>query len=47
MVMRTDPFRALEHFAHRVPGTWSGPTAMPLDAYRAGDESPPATRPGS
>jgi HSP20 family protein len=38
MLMRTDPFRELERFAHQVTGTSSRPTAMPLDAYRAGDE---------
>lgn len=43
MLMRTDPFRELDRFAQQVlgaatPGTWSKPTAMPMDAYRAGDE---------
>ncbi len=38
MLMRTAPFRELERFAHQATGTWSRPTAMPLDAYRAGDE---------
>jgi HSP20 family protein len=38
MLMRTDPFRELERFAQQVTGTRSRPTAMPLDAYRAGDE---------
>ena len=43
MLMRTDPFRALDRltqqvFADNVAGTWSRPTAMPMDAYRAGDE---------
>ncbi len=39
--MRTDPFRELDRFAQQVfsgPGTWSKPAAMPMDAYRAGDE---------
>ncbi|HEU0090441.1 MAG TPA: Hsp20/alpha crystallin family protein [Pseudonocardiaceae bacterium] len=43
MLMRTDPFRELDRltqqvFGSAVPGTWSRPTAMPMDAYRAGDE---------
>ena len=43
MLMRTDPFRELDRFAQQVlgaatPGTWSKPTAMPMDAYRAGNE---------
>ena len=43
MLMRTDPFRELDRFAQQVfgttaPGTWSKPTAMPMDAYRAGEE---------
>jgi HSP20 family protein len=42
MLMRTDPFRALDRLTQQVfgnlPGTWSRPTAMPMDAYRAGDE---------
>ena len=42
MLMRTDPFRELDRLTQEVfgnvPGTWSRPTAMPMDAYRAGDE---------
>ncbi|MFG1644393.1 Hsp20/alpha crystallin family protein [Amycolatopsis sp. NPDC049252] len=41
MLMRTDPFREFDRFAQQVfggPGTWSKPAAMPMDAYRAGDE---------
>jgi HSP20 family protein len=42
MLMRTDPFREFDRLAqqvfHNVAGTWSRPTAMPMDAYRAGDE---------
>jgi HSP20 family protein len=42
MLMRTDPFRELDRFAQQVlgsaQGTWSRPTAMPMDAYRRGDE---------
>ncbi|WP_410676339.1 Hsp20/alpha crystallin family protein [Amycolatopsis sp. cmx-4-68] len=37
MLMRTDPFRDFDRFAP-VFGTWSKPAAMPMDAYRAGDE---------
>ncbi|TCC47345.1 Hsp20/alpha crystallin family protein [Kribbella pittospori] len=43
MLMRTDPFRELDRFAQQffgsqAPGTWSRPTPMPMDAYRAGDQ---------
>ncbi|MFF3346502.1 Hsp20/alpha crystallin family protein [Streptomyces sp. NPDC002779] len=40
MLMRTDPFRELDRLAQQLmgPGTWSRPSAMPMDAYRDGDE---------
>ncbi|MFD6415164.1 Hsp20/alpha crystallin family protein [Streptomyces sp. NPDC060194] len=40
MLMRTDPFRELDRLAQQMmaPGTWSRPSAMPMDAYRDGDE---------
>ena len=44
MLMRTDPFRDLDRLAQQFfgnvgnSGTWSRPTAMPMDAYRSGDE---------
>ena len=43
MLMRTDPFRDFDRFAQQFfgngnSGTWSRPSAMPLDAYRSGDE---------
>ena len=43
MLMRTDPFRELDRLTQQVfgnnsQGTWSRPTAMPMDAYRVGDE---------
>ncbi|MCG8927180.1 Hsp20/alpha crystallin family protein [Lentzea sp. CC55] len=41
MLMRTDPFRELDRLTQQVfgtTGTWSRPTAMPMDAYRDGDE---------
>ena len=42
MLMRTDPFRELDRLTQQVfgnsSGTWSRPTAMPMDAYRSGDE---------
>jgi HSP20 family protein len=42
MLMRTDPFRELDQLTQQVfgntPATWSRPAAMPMDAYRAGDE---------
>jgi HSP20 family protein len=43
MLMRTDPFRELERFTQQffgIPqsGTWSRSAAMPIDAYRTGNE---------
>ena len=42
MLMRTDPFREFDRFAQQVlgsgQGTWSRPSAMPMDAYRHGDD---------
>ncbi|MFD9891430.1 Hsp20/alpha crystallin family protein [Amycolatopsis sp. NPDC059027] len=43
MLMRTDPFREFDRLTQQVfgggaPGTWSKPAAMPMDAYRAGEE---------
>jgi HSP20 family protein len=42
MLMRTDPFREFDRLAQQVfgpsQGTWSRPAAMPMDAYRSGDE---------
>ena len=42
MLMRTDPFRELDRLTQQVfgnsSGTWSRPTAMPMDAYRAGGQ---------
>jgi HSP20 family protein len=41
MLMRTDPFRELDRLTQQVfgqAGTSSRPTAMPMDAYRVGDE---------
>src|SRR3978361_1408804 len=42
MLMRTDPFRELDRLTQQVlrttSGTWSRPPAMPMDAYRAGEE---------
>jgi HSP20 family protein len=41
MLMRTDPFRELDRLTQQMlgnnAGTWSRPTAMPMDAYRDGD----------
>jgi len=41
MLMRTDPFREVDRLTHQLvgnnAGTWSRPTAMPMDAYRDGD----------
>jgi HSP20 family protein len=42
MLMRTDPFRELDRLTQQVfggaQGTWSRPTAMPMDAYRDGEQ---------
>jgi HSP20 family protein len=42
MLMRTDPFRQLDRLSQQLlsntPGTWSRPTAMPMDAYRDGEQ---------
>jgi HSP20 family protein len=42
MLMRTDPFREFDRLAQQAlgaaTGTWSRPAAMPMDAYRHGDE---------
>jgi len=43
MLMRTDPFQEMDRlsrqlFGDRQPGTQFRPVAMPLDAYRTGDE---------
>jgi HSP20 family protein len=38
MLMRTDPFRDLDRIASQVLGTPTRPAAMPIDAYREGEE---------
>lgn len=38
MLMRTDPFRELDRLTQQVFGTVARPSAMPMDAYRKGDE---------
>jgi HSP20 family protein len=38
MLMRTDPFRELDRVAQQAFGTSARPAAMPIDAYRMGDE---------
>lgn len=41
MLMRTDPFRELDRLAQQffgVNGTTARPAAMPMDAYRSGNE---------
>jgi HSP20 family protein len=41
MLVRTDPFRELDRLSQQVfgnLGTAARPTAMPMDAWRAGDE---------
>ena len=38
MLMRTDPFRELDRLTQQVLGTAARPTAMPMDAYRKGDD---------
>ena len=38
MLMRTDPFRDLDRLTQQVFGTAARPAAMPIDAFRSGDE---------
>ncbi|WP_406239800.1 Hsp20/alpha crystallin family protein [Nocardia sp. NBC_01009] len=38
MLMRTDPFRDLDRFTQQVFGTAARPAAMPMDAWREGEE---------
>jgi len=42
MLMRTDPLREFDRLAQQAssgwPGTWSRPAAMPMAAWRHGDE---------
>jgi HSP20 family protein len=41
MLMRTDPFRELDRLSQQLMGslgTVARPSAMPMDAWRAGDE---------
>jgi len=38
MLMRTDPFRELDRVAQQVFGTQTRPAAMPIDAFRRGEE---------
>ena len=55
MLMRTDPFRELDRLSQQLMGslgTASRPSAMPMDAWRAGDEfvvefDLPGVNPGS
>jgi HSP20 family protein len=38
MLMRTDPFRDLDRLTQQVFGTPARPAAMPIDAYRHGED---------
>lgn len=38
MLMRTDPFRDLDRAVQQVFGTPTRPAAMPIDAYRSGEQ---------
>ena len=38
MLMRTDPFRDLDRITQQVFGTPARPAAMPIDAYRQGEQ---------
>ena len=38
MLMRTDPFRDFDRLTQQVFGTPARPAAMPMDAYRSGEE---------
>ena len=52
MLMRTDPFRDLDRLTQQVLGTVARPAAMPMDAYRKGENfyvhlDLPGVKPGS
>src|SRR5215207_6219130 len=38
MLMRSDPFRELDRLTQQVFGTTARPAAMPMDAWKEGDE---------
>ena len=38
MMIRTDPFQVFDQLTRQLTGPWTGPTAMPMDAYRSGDD---------
>jgi HSP20 family protein len=38
MLMRTDPFREIDRMAQQMLGSASRPAAMPIDAFRQGEE---------
>jgi HSP20 family protein len=38
MMIRTDPFQVFDQLTRQLTGQWAGPGAMPMDAYRSGDE---------
>ena len=38
MIVRTDPFRELDRLTQQVLGTAARPAAMPMDAWRHGDD---------
>ncbi|EME23073.1 Hsp20/alpha crystallin family protein [Rhodococcus triatomae] len=38
MLMRTDPFRDLDRWTQQALGTMARPAAMPMDAWREGDD---------
>ncbi|MEU6590184.1 Hsp20/alpha crystallin family protein [Streptomyces sp. NPDC046881] len=38
MLMRTDPFRDFDRLAQQMLGANARPSAMPMDAYRSGDD---------
>ena len=38
MLMRTDPFRDLDRLTQQLLGTSARPSAMPMDAWRDGDQ---------
>jgi HSP20 family protein len=38
MMIRTDPFQVFDQLTRQLTGPWAGPGAMPVDAYRSGDD---------
>ncbi|HZX02823.1 Hsp20/alpha crystallin family protein [Kribbella sp.] len=38
MMIRTDPFQVVDQLTRQLTSPWAGPNAMPMDAYRSGED---------